>query len=247
MNLGIITFLAEDKSHGYLLKLDKLEEKYVYDTIKRSSKDDSLKFELKGEDLGLQRFQIVNFKENGKSKKTGKVFAKIESTYFRAIAEEDNSKFRIIILEFEKEIYLLEAASEEFGETATGVVMFQLLTNIRKDSAEFKFDKILTRFQGKGVTGFWLDKFVKLSLKYNEKYASLFDTIFESTIKFLQSQFQENFDLNKLLSKAVLKIKENCTKHEYNSLTYFIRCWQKKYPDFFRYHELSKILNPNGT
>jgi superfamily I DNA/RNA helicase/superfamily II DNA or RNA helicase len=245
MNLGIITFLAEDKSHGYLLKLDKLEGKYVYDTIKRSSKDDSLKFELKGEDLGLQRFQFVNFKENGKSKKTGKAFAKIESTYFRAIAEEANYKFRIIILEFEKEIYLLEATNKEFGETETGVVMFQLLANIGKFSAEFKFDKILTQFEGKGVTGFWLEKFVKLSVSYNEKLSSLFDTIFESTIKFLQSQFQENFDLNKLLSKAVLKIKEKCTEHEYNSLTYFISCWQVKYPDFFCYSELSKILNPD--
>lgn len=245
MNLGIITFLAEDKSHGYLLKLDKLEEKYVYDTIKRSNKDDSLKFELKGEDLGLQRFQIVNFKENGKSKKTGKAFAKIESTYFRAIAEEENSKFRITILEFEKELYILEAPNKEFGETETGVVMFQLLANIGRYSADFKFDKILTQFDGKGVTGFWLDKFVKLSVSYNEKLATLFDSILESIIKFLQSQFQENFDLNKLLSKAVLKIKENCTDHEYNSLTYFISSWQEKYPDFFRYSELNKILNPD--
>ena len=245
MNFGIITFLAEDKSHGYLLKLDKLEEKYVYDTIKRSSKDDSLKFELKGEDLGLQRFQIVNFKENGKSKTTGKVFAKIESTYFRAIAAEGNTKFRIIILEFEKEIYLLEAENKEFGETETGVVMFQLLANIGKFSAEFKFDKILSQFEGKGVTGFWLDKFVKLSVSYNEELASLFDTIFESTIKFLLSQFQDNFDLNKLLSKAVMKIKDTCTEHEYNSLTYFISSWQEKYPDFFRYSELSKFLNPD--
>lgn len=245
MNLGIITFLAEDKSHGYLLKLDKLEEKYVYDTIKRANKGDSLKFELKGENLGLQRFQIVNFKENGKSKKTGKLFAKIESTYFRAVAEADNSKFRIIILEFEREIYLLEASNKEFGETETGVVMFLLLTSIGRYSADFKFDKIVTHFEGKGVTGFWLDKFVKLSVSYNEELAPLLDTIFESTIKFLQSQFQENFDLQILLSKAILKIKEKCTEHEYNSLTYFISCWQGKYPDFFRYSELSKILNPN--
>lgn len=245
MNLGIITYLADDKSHGYLLKLDKLEEKYVYDVIKRSSKDDSLKFELKGGDLGLQRFQIVTFNDNGKSKKSGKSFAKIDSTYFRAVIETNDKAFRVIIVEFEKEIYILEAHDKEFSESNSGVVMFQLLSQVGKFSTNFQFDKIITSFEGKGVTGFWLDKFVKLSSLYSENLASLFDSILESTIKFLQEQFQENFDLNKLLSKAVLKIKENCTDMDYSSLTYFISCWKEKQPDFFQYSEVSKLLNPD--
>jgi len=245
MNLGIITYLADDKSHGYLLKLDKLEEKYVYDVIKRSSKDDSLKFELKGEDLGFQRFQIVKFTENGKSKKSGKSFAKIDSTYFRAVVETNDKTFRVIIVEFEKEIYILEAHDKEFSESNSGVVMFQLLTQVGKFSANFKFDKIITTFEGKGVTGFWLDKFVKLSSLYSENFASLFDSILESTIKFLHEQFQENFDLNKLLTKAILKIKENCTDNDYSSLTYFISSWKEKQPDFFQYSEINKLLNPD--
>lgn len=257
MNLGIITFVAEDKSHGYLLKLAKLEEKYVYETVKRSSKDDSIKVELNNKNSDLQKFQIVVFEPLKNSKysqrvndlsQIGQIFpkkCKLKNTYFRAVAKEENSKFRITILEFEKELYILEAVNKEFGETETGVVMFQLLANIGRYSADFKFDKILTQFDGNGVTGFWLDKFVKLSVSYNEKLATLFDSILESIIKFLHSQFQVNFDLKKLLSKAVLKIKENCTEHEYNSLTYFISGWQEKYPDFFRYSELSKILNPD--
>lgn len=255
MNLGIITFLAEDKTHGCLLKLDKLEDKYVYDTIIRNNKDNSFKFELKDEDIELQKFQIVAFDtiKNVKQKinnlsEINQIFSKhcqVKKTFFRAIFTKEQDKFRIIILEFEKEIYSLEATNKEFGETETGVAMFQLFTNIGKSSADFKFEKIVTHFEGKEVTDFWLDKFVKLSTSYNEEFASLFDTIFESIINFLKSQLQENFDLNKLLSKAILKIKENCNKHEYNSLTYFISYWQEKYPDFFRYSELSKILNPD--
>ena len=72
MQLGIITYISDDKSHGYLFKLETLEEKHVFYIIKNSSKDDSIKFELKGEDLGLQRFQIIKFTETGQSKKTGK-------------------------------------------------------------------------------------------------------------------------------------------------------------------------------
>lgn len=74
MNFGIITYIADDKSHGYLFRVDNLEGKDVFNVIKRSSKDDSLKFELRGQDLGLEQFQIVGYSEAGKSKKTGKAF-----------------------------------------------------------------------------------------------------------------------------------------------------------------------------
>ena len=243
MNLGIITYIADDNSHGYLFKLDKIEEKYIFDVIKRNNIVESLYIKLNGKEIGLQKYQLVYFSE--KLDNRGRKLAKIESSYFRAVAEKENSKYRITILEFENEIYILEASNKEFGETETGVVIFQLLAKIGKYSADFTFDKIITQFKGEGNTAFWLDKFTNLSVSYNEKLKSLFDTIFESIIKFLQSQFYEEFDLNKLLSKAVLKIKENCTEYEYNSLTYFIRCWKEKYPDFFRYSELSKILTPD--
>jgi len=36
MNIGIITYVAKDNSHGYLLKLDNLEEKYVHDILNQN-------------------------------------------------------------------------------------------------------------------------------------------------------------------------------------------------------------------
>jgi hypothetical protein len=41
MNLGIITYISPNKSHGYLLKLDRLEKSYVYETAKRKDKSQS--------------------------------------------------------------------------------------------------------------------------------------------------------------------------------------------------------------
>lgn len=245
MNFGIITYIAEDNSHGYLFRIDTLEGKNVFSIIKRNSREDSLKFELREQELGLEQFQIVGYSETGKSKKTGKPFARIDSTYFRAVVVPDKNKFRIIILEFENQLYFLESTEEQFAGATSGVAMFQLHADISRYSADFRFGKIITQFEGKGGTGFWLDKFVKLSSIYNEKLSSLFDAILDSIIKFLHSQYQETFDLNKLLSKAIIKLKSTCNDQEYNPIIHFIRNWQEKYPDFFSYPALSKILDPD--
>jgi len=245
MNLGVITFLAPDGSHGYLFKLVRLEERSVYDVIKRGSRNESFKFELKGQDLGLQKFQIVNFSETERNTKTGTTIVKIDSSFFRAVFKKENAIFKIIIVEFDNEIYILQTSDNQFANSETGVVMFQLIANFSRNSVEFNFDKITTQPKGTGINGFWINKFIKLSGSYNDQNSSLFDPILESIIRHLQSQSQDKFDLNKLLSRTVLKIKSNCKEHEYNSLTYFISCWQEKYPDFFLYSELSKILNPD--
>ncbi len=243
MNLGIITYLADDKSHGYLLALDKLEEKYVFDVIRRNDKSQSCYIKLSGEDLGLKKYQIVNYKE--KQDKQGRKYAKIESTYFKAIAERQNDKFRINILEFEKEIYILEAKNKEFAASTSGVTMFQISANIGRYSADFSFENIVATFDGKANTGFWLSKFVQLASLYSGKLAPIFDNLLISIVNFLTEQLKDQFDLNRLLTKAVLKIKEGCPNKDYSSLTYFISCWQEKYPDFFCYSELCKILNPD--
>lgn len=243
MNIGIITYLAEDNSHGYLHKLDKLEEKYIFDVIKKNNKEDSLYIKLNRKEHEFQRFQIVIFSE--KLDNIGRIYAKIEKTFFRAVIEKEINYFRVIIVEFDKEIDILEASNNEFAEAEHGVAIFQLLVNIGRYSASFTFDKITSQFEEKGITGFWIEKFVMLSAIYNEELSSLFDLILESIIKFLQSQIQDNFDINKLFAKAILKIRNTCEEHEYNSLTYFISCWQEKYPDFFKYSEISQYLKLN--
>ncbi|MBK9300643.1 MAG: hypothetical protein IPN14_08560 [Bacteroidetes bacterium] len=205
--------------------------------------------------IRLQQYQIVNYKsiefEKIKSNDLSNLKnilnykIEIESTYFRAILAEEDDIFRIIIIEFEKEIYILESPKKLFKEIETGVIMFQLIANIGKNTADFNFDTIHCQSKVKGDIGFWFDKFVTLSLFYNQNHALLFDSILESIIKLLQSNFQEKFKLNKLLSKVVLKIKDKCSEHEYTPITFFISCWQEKYPDFFRYSELSKLLYPD--
>jgi len=241
MNLGIITFLAEDKSHGYLLKLNKVEEKDIFEVIRRNDKSQSIYFKRSGEDLGLIKYQIVNYKE--KPENQGRKNAKIISTYFNAIAETKGDKFKISILEFEKEIYILEAKNKEFADSSSGVTMFQIRVNIDRYLASFSFENIVTTFDGKANTGFWHNKFVKLASLYSEKLAPVFDNLLESIIKFLREQFADQFELNKLLTKSVLKIQEGCQNNDYSSLTYFISCWQEKFSDFFSYTQFSKEIN----
>lgn len=243
MNLGIITYIADDNSHGYLSKLDKLEEKYVHNVLRNRNRDDSVYFKLHGEDLGLQKFQIVNFTE--RQDKRGRKNAKINSTYLKAVVEPFSNIFRIFIVEFEKEIYTLNAPDKEFSESKSGVTMFQLVAQDQRLSVNYRFDKIITSCEEIKSTGFWLDKFAMLSSLYNEEFASLFDLILESIIKFLQEQYLESFDLPRLLSRAVSKIKENCNGNDYSSLIYFIACWQEKYPEYFLYSVISKVLNPD--
>jgi len=242
MNLGIITYLADDNSHGYLFQLDNLEEKYVYETIKRNDKTQSCYIKLQGQDLGLKKFQIVCYSE--KSDKQGRKYAKIDSTYFRAVAESVGELFRIIIVDFDKAIYIIESKEKEFGYSKSGVVMFQLSADFSRFSAELKYDSIITIFDEKVNSGFWLDKFIKFTSIYSNKLASLLDTILESIIKFLNEQLQDKFDLPRLLSKAILRIKDNCIDNDYSVLTLFISSWKEKQPAFFHYSELSKILNP---
>ena len=76
MNLGIITYIAENNSHGYLFKLHNLEEKYVYEILKRNDKSQSCKIKLHGEDLKLEKHQIVLYSE--KQDKQGRKYAEIE-------------------------------------------------------------------------------------------------------------------------------------------------------------------------
>lgn len=245
MSLGIITYLAEDKSHGYLYSLEDIDKKDVYNVIKKNNKDASLKFDLKGEDLGLNKFQIVQYTETGKNKKTGKSFIKIVSTYFRAVVEPENDRFRVIILELDKQINILEATEKEFAATETGVVMFQIQVNIGRLSADFIFNKILTKLEGKGNARFWINKFDLLSSTYSLQYASTFDYIFESIIRFLKIQLQESFDINKLISNALVNIKNNCKGEGYKSLIWFIDYWKENYPELFQYSEINKILCPD--
>lgn len=242
MNLGIITYLADDNSHGYLFKLDNLEEKYVYETIKRNDKTQSCYIKLQGQDLGLKKFQIVCYSE--KSDKQGRKYAKIDSTYFRAVAESVGELFRIIIVDFDKAIYIIESKENEFGNSKSGVVMFQLSANVSRFSAEFMYDSIITIFDEKVNSGFWLDKFVKFTSIYSDKLASLLDTILESIIKYLNEQLQDKFDLPRLLSKAISRIKDNCIDNDYSVLILFISSWKEKQPAFFQYSELSIILKP---
>ncbi len=243
MNLGIITYLANDKSHGYLLTLDKLEEKSVFDVVQKKDKSQSCYIKLSGEDLTLKKYQIISYRE--KSDKQGRKYAKIESANFKAIAEEENDKFRISILEFEREIYILESKNKNFASSSSGVILLQINVNIGRYSADFSFENIVSTFEGKTNTGFWLSKFVKLASIYSEKLAPIFDNLLVSIVNFLREQLKDEFDLNKLLTKAIFNIKKGCANNDYSSLTYFISCWQNKYLDFFCYSELSKIINPN--
>lgn len=242
MYLGIITYIADDNSHGYLFKLDNLEEKYIYDTLKRNDRTNSCYIKLQGQDLSLKKHQIVNYSE--KTDKQGRKYAKIDSTYFKAVAELIGGLYRIIIVDFDKAIHICESKEQEFGNSKSGVVMFQLVVNFSKFSAELMFDSIITIFDDKVNSGFWIDKFVKLTSSYSEKLAFLLDTILESIIKYLKEQLQEKFNLPRLLSKAIIKIKDNCINNDYGILILFIRTWKEKQPAFFQYTELSKILNP---
>lgn len=242
MKLGIITFLAEDKSHGYLTQLEKIEEKYIFEVLKRNNKSESCYIKLK-EGVDLLKYQVVTYKE--KKDKLGRVQAIVETDDLRAIVEFEEDKVWVNILELDHMIHVFETTEADFSNTVTGVVTFQLHIKYDRQLVEFKLEQIKIDTEGKAGVSFWLHKFVKLAASYNEQHSKLFDVFLDSIIRFLLYRLNDSFYLEKLLSKAVLKIKENCTEHEYNSLTYFISCWQRKYPDFFRYPELSKILNPN--
>ncbi|HUN01418.1 MAG TPA: UvrD-helicase domain-containing protein [Niabella sp.] len=250
MNLGIITYIADDNSHGYLLKLDSLEEKNVYETLKQNDKSQSCYIKLRGEDIGAKKFQIVTYLE--KTDKQERKSATIASSFFRAIVKPSGELFLIIITELDNIIYILKAKNNEFRNCSTGIVMFKITANVGRLSAEFKFDDIITTFDENTNTGFWRNKFNSFCLAYRS-YANFFEdrlqldfyVVCDSIIKFLEEQLREQFNLERFLSKAVLKIKENCKEDDYSSLTYFISCWQNKYPDLFDYAELSKVLNPN--
>lgn len=243
MELGIITYIAEDNSHGYLIKLEKLDEENIFNALKKKSKEESLYVKLNQCGIELQKFQLIFFTEKQDNK--GRKYAKIVSNYFRAIAELSNNRYRIIILDFPKEIHILDSDNSQFGNSNSGVVGFQLVVSFGKETVGFLFENIVVQFDEDCDKNFWIEKFIELSIKYNRKQASFLDFLLESIIKFLKAQFQEDFDLNRLFSKAILKIKSNCTNQEYRSLTYFISCWQKKYPDYFHYSDLSKIINPD--
>jgi len=83
MELGIITFIAPDNSHGYLFRLSKLDPKYIYDIIKTNNKDNSVYVNIKNDGLKLQKYQVVIFNEKTDNK--DRKFARIKSTEFRSI------------------------------------------------------------------------------------------------------------------------------------------------------------------
>ncbi len=64
MNIGIITYVAKDNSHGYLLKLDNLEEKYVHDILNQNDTSESCYIKLQRKDFILKKFQNVKLFRN---------------------------------------------------------------------------------------------------------------------------------------------------------------------------------------
>lgn len=245
MSIGIITFISEDHSHGFLLKLEKLEGQYVYKKVRNKVKTATIKFKAKNLDFDLTQYQIVRFRELKKKNKTEKIFAKIESTLLRSTIKVDVDKLIINILELENEILPLNFPNKKIDSIYSEVALVQLFANINTNPASYKLIKTNTKIEGLEDECFWVSKFIELTLGYHEKQDSLIDSILKSIIKFLKEQFGENFDLNGLLTKVILKIKDNIPKHEYNPLINYIKCWQEKNPHFFRYSELSKILNPD--
>jgi ATP-dependent DNA helicase RecQ len=240
MKLGVITFIAEDKSHGYLFELDRLEAKHIDETIKQFDNNRSCYIRLQKEnrEIAINKYQVVGYSE--KYDRKNRKYAKINLSHFNAVVQSNGELFKIFIVDFDKGLYIIESQEKGLGNSSSGVVQFQLFFNKSINSAGLILDSI----NEKGDSSFWYDKFLRLSKRYNEEPAGSLDPILESIIKFLHTS-NKNFDLNKLLSKAILKIKGNCNENGYNSLIQFISGWKRKYPNFFDYSNLSELLKPD--
>jgi RecQ family ATP-dependent DNA helicase len=243
MNLGIVTFIAKDNSHGYLHKLDNLRMEHISQILKRHDKSQSCYIKLQGEDWCLEKFQIILFTEN--EDKKGRTFAKVNSTFFKAIVKPEKDYYNVYLVEFIKPIYTFIAKNKEFADSNSGVVMFQLKAIINRSSSDYGFFNISSTFERKKHLEGWHEKFVQLSANYSETTATFLDTILDSITNFLQDQLQENFNLQQLLSRAILEIKKSFKEDDFSSLIYFIKSWKIKQPDFLNYSELTKVLRPS--
>ena len=174
MNLGIITYIAENKSHGYLFQLNNLDEKSVYETIRQKDRTKSCYIRLDGQALGLRKFQIVNYSVEIDEK--GREYAKIDSAYLRAVAKSVGNFFRIIIVELDESIPVIESADKSFGNSETGIVMFQLSFSYGGSSSNFIYDDIITIFDEETNIRFWQDKFLNFCTIYLYKLVLLFST-----------------------------------------------------------------------
>jgi RecQ family ATP-dependent DNA helicase len=244
MNLGIITFISEDGEHGYLFKLENLDEDYILKIINGKNFDKSLKFRIDWASHQIKKYQIVKYSNNGNSQLTGRPLVKINSIRFRAVLGQDDSNQKVVILDFEKEIYIIKSTDGKFAGLKSNVVMFQLLYNYKK--AIFEYDKIESPEQDVKLGAFLIKKVDSITSRYSEELSEIFDFIFDSVILYNYSKFSDLFLLNDFLKKATLQVKGNCPKNDYRAIVTFINNRKIKYPEFFQNPKLLEILTPDN-
>ncbi|MBX2907852.1 MAG: UvrD-helicase domain-containing protein [Taibaiella sp.] len=239
MPLGIITFVAEDNSHGYLFRLEKLDNRHVYNVLKRSGKDQSYYIPLRGNDLELQKYQIVSY--TSKLDKKERTYAKIDSTYLRAIAEPIGDSFQIIVVEPGNELCYLQADDPKFDESSSGVVEFKLFCETSGLSITFSFNEVNVNIETKSLD-FWLHRFINLGLQYSQNNSQVYDMILEAIVRLFKERQNKKHNPQQLIQRTIAKLKEN-ENNDYGSIIYFIRCWREKQPSLLQYSELDDILD----
>ena len=244
MNLGIITFISDDGEHGYLYKLENLDEDYIFKQIKEKDIDKSLKFRIDWGSSQIRKHQIVKYSHNGKSQLTGRPLIKINSIRFRAVLGPVETHQKVVILDFEKEIYIIKSTNRQFSEANSNVVMFQLYYNLKETN--FEYDTIESPEQDAKLEEFLIKKVDSITSRYSEELSEIFDFIFDSVILYNHSKFTDLFLLNDFLKKATLHVKGNCPKDNYSSLITFINNRKTKYPEFFQNPKLLDILKPDN-
>jgi len=244
MNFGIVTFLAEDNSHAYLQPLDEIEEKHVYEIIRRNDLSRSYYAKLGTGDCKLQKFQIVTYVD--KTDRLGRRQAKIRNVELRAIVVKKNEIFRINLFELNNAVYILETSNKEFESSKSGVVNFHLIADVNNRQVNFRFENISVNSQTTTDGFFWMEKFSTLVSYYSNFQTNKVELLLEAIISHLRD-IKKDFDLNKLLKRAILKSNAVCNHlGDYESIIDFISDWKDKYPDFFKYQRVQEILNPDN-
>lgn len=203
MKLGIITFWAEDNSHGYLFELNDFNEKAAFRVMRINNRSQSLycikyRGEGKPEKHQLVLYEIQIDKQN-------RPFASIKSLDFRAVALAIENDIRVTIMDFDNQLYNLEAGN--ILNIEPGVLSFKIHASMRREQAIFEYYDIVARFTGKEESHYWINKFIRLALSLQAPYTAQLEPVLVTIADFLRQYMGVSFQPEQLLLPVLSRLK----------------------------------------